>query len=245
MSAMGSFRKRMAATGGDLRDERVTAFQRQLAESWRDDPSYEPDGVLLYGSDPLVTLYPRVFERKDPVVSTPSIQFQTLINESFACGDVFTFSDGGQWMCSYKPNTHGLYHQGTIVYCNYVMRFVSPITGDAIEWPAALMNATQYNSGETGGQQLTFGSSQHIVLISLNAHTVPLDHGFRFLIDRNPVHPTAYKITQVDPTNNYKGKSGVLRWIVVEDPLRADDDLQNGIAAQDSRSQSDDEGWFR
>jgi hypothetical protein len=96
------------------------------------------------------------------------------------------------------------------------------LNGELVEYPISVLNATQYGSGQTDKWddelRMTIGTSQQIVYISFDKHTVLLDSGFRFLLDRNQTLPTAYQITQVD-TISYSdgGDKGYIQLTVIED----------------------------
>ena len=63
-----------------------------------------------------------------------------------------------------------------------------------------------------------------------NEETVYIDNDFRLLMDANLVHPTAWKVTQVDTETYAFGTHGLLRWTLMEDRLRNTDDVVNMIA---------------
>lgn len=121
------------------------------------------------------------------------------------------------WLVNSLPSDNGIYQKLIAWYCKSKLKFVSPLTGQVVEYPVYIVNATQYNSGETNKLLMTLGSSQYLVYIPYNKETIILDNGFRFLLDRNSGSPTAYKLTQVD-TASYSFKDfGLIQWTIVED----------------------------
>ncbi len=223
-----AFRKRMRAAGANLREERIRAIRANLAQTFFDDPSYVGE-VKEYWTGGVY--HPRVYESKNKAAGTVLMQFLTQHNEPFGTGDVFTLPSGESWICTYKPETYGMFHLGTIDFCNYALSL--HVGGKDRQYPVCVQNATQYNSGETRIGQLGFGSSQSLIFITAMPETIALDHGYRFLIDRNQEKPTAYRLTQIDHIHSYKGCGrGVLRWTVAEDMLRPTDDIANMVADQ-------------
>lgn len=237
-----NFKIRMQATGSNIREERISAVKAMIAETFVDDPAYAGE-VKEHWSG--VTYHPRIFENKDRAAGTPQVQFQTQYHEPFEAGDVFLLPDGEYWMCTYKPHKFGMYHQGTIDFCNYVLRIRNE-TEDIADYPIYLQNSTQYNSGETTYGQINYGSSQQLVFITATPVTIAIDHGYRFLIDRNKERPTAYRLTQIDPTHCYTGGKGILRWTLTEDMLRPTDDIGNMVADTTPAKPQDGkgDGWY-
>ena len=63
-----------------------------------------------------------------------------------------------------------------------------------------------------------------------NEETVLIDNDYRFLIDKNRLHPSAWKVAQADTENDNWGGYGLLRFMLVEDELRPADDVDNMLA---------------
>ena len=121
------------------------------------------------------------------------------------------------WMVYSKPDNNKMYEKAVAWQCKYSIRFISPISGEVVEYPVYDINSTQYGSGETAKEYMTIGSSQHLVYIPYNEETIRLDSGFRFLIDKNHEKPTAYRLAQVDPGAYACGEhDGIIQWTVVE-----------------------------
>lgn len=119
--------------------------------------------------------------------------------------------------CLFAPDNNKMYEKAIAWQCKYSIKFVSPTSGEIVEYPVYDINSTQYGSGETSEDHLTLGTSQHLIYIPYNEETIKLDSGFRFLIDKNRDNPTAYRLAQVDPGGYSCGKDdGLIQWTIVE-----------------------------
>lgn len=121
------------------------------------------------------------------------------------------------WMIYSKPDNNKMYEKAIGWQCKYSIRFISPLTGEVVEYPVYDINSTQYGTGETGKTHMTVGSANHLVYIPYNEETIRIDSGFRFLIDKNKENPTAYRLAQVDPSAYSCGENdGLIQWTIAE-----------------------------
>lgn len=74
----------------------------------------------------------------------------------------------------------------------------SILRGKFVEYPVYSTNSTQYGTGEAEKTQLAVGADQHLIYVPYNQETIMLDTQTRFLMDKNRVNPSAYRITRVD-----------------------------------------------
>lgn len=132
------------------------------------------------------------------------------------CGQYIKSKDK-YWLINGLPDDNKMYEKAAGWYCKYSIRFISPLTGEIVEYPVYDINSTQYGSGETSKNYMTLGTSQHLVYLPYNEETVKIDSGFRFLIDKNKDQPTAYRLAQVDTSSYSSGKNdGLIQWTIVE-----------------------------
>ena len=121
------------------------------------------------------------------------------------------------WMIYSMPDNNKVYEKAVGWQCKHSIRFVSPISGEIVEYPVYDINSTQYGSGETDRTYISVGSANHLVYIPYNEETIQIDSGFRFLIDKNKKNPTAYRLAQVDPISYSCGENdGIIQWTIVE-----------------------------
>ena len=117
------------------------------------------------------------------------------------------------------------------------MIFTSLVTFKTTTYTAYVHNATQYNSGERYTDYLFTISSQRLVYLPCNEETVLFDNDYRFLIDKNRLHPSAWKVAQADTENDDWGGWGLQRLMLVEDELQPTDDVEHMLA--------DNAGWIK
>lgn len=142
-------------------------------------------------------------------------------------------------------DNNGVYEKAIMFFCNYKVSFISDISGEIVSYPVHMKNATQYNSGETAREQETIGSSKFLMFIPYNEETIKIDHGKRFLIDKNQDNPTAFEITQVDTiSHNFDDDFAVIRWTLVESQFNPKTDNKELMIADYYKDENDNESWF-
>lgn len=220
MGGYQNFLRRMNAGGNTIRNEQIENALHLVRQTFADDPSYIPDGVTVWNSERII--HPRIYTQRYRSTSPAQAAIQTMIHEPIYMGDVIPWPEHGYWLCVNANNLHGIQWEGTLSYCNHMVKFYSPLTGEIVEYPISVINSTQYGSGETDRYDnklhMTIGTSQMIVYISFDEHTRLIDSGFRFLLDRNKVNPTAFEVKQAD-TISYSdgGERGYIHLTVAED----------------------------
>ena len=252
MGGFKNFLLRMQSGGNSMRGEQIENAIRLVQQTFADDPSYIVDGVTVYHTDRLI--HPRIYLHKYRATSPAQANIQTQIHEPFYVGDVIPWPDHGYWLCIESNNLHGIQWEGTLQFCNYSVNFRSPLNGEIIKYPISAINATQYGSGETyhydDELKMVVGTSQMIIYIPFDEHTIKIDSGFRFLIDRNTENPTVFMVAQAD-TISYSdnGNHGYIALTVYEDqfnPLTDNKELmvadytRNPIADHDDIADSND-----
>ena len=158
-------------------------------------------------------------------VITNSYIRQVLCNVGvLKCGQYIKIR-GSYWIVSSLPDNNGIYEKAVLWKCKYAIRFVSPLTGNIVEYPTYSLNSTQYGTGELNKTNISVGEAQHLVYLPYNEETILLDTRFRFIMDRNKKNPSVYRITQVDPVSYAVGfddavgldnEDGILQWSVLE-----------------------------
>lgn len=134
------------------------------------------------------------------------------------CGQYIKIGDG-YWMVSSLPDNNCVYEKAVLWKCKYTLRFISPLTGEVVEYPIYDTNSTQYGTGESEKERMSVGDAQHLVYIPYNEETILIDDRFRFLMDKNTQNPTAYRVTQVDPISYSVGsenEDGLIQWSIIE-----------------------------
>lgn len=141
------------------------------------------------------------------------------------CGDyVYHKQSKRYYLAVGLSDNNKMYEKCILYYCNWNLKFISPLTRKLVIYPICDLNSTQYNSGVTEKSQVRIGTAQHLIYIPYNEETVLVDHDRRFIIDKNTIKPTVYKLTQVDSVSSNYGNKGVLKWTVSEDALNLQTD---------------------
>ena len=153
--------------------------------------------------------------------------------------------NGSFWLIKDIVDNNGVYEKAIMFFCNYKINFISDVSNEIVSYPVHMKNATQYNSGETAREQETIGSSKFLIFIPYNQETIKIDHGKRFLIDKNHDDPTAFEITQVDTiSHNFDDDFAVVRWTLVESQFNPKTDNKEIMIADYYKSENDNESWF-
>lgn len=149
------------------------------------------------------------------------------------------------WLIKDIVDNNGVYEKAIMFFCNYKINFISDVSSEIVSYPGHMKNATQYNSGETAREQETIGSSKFLMFIPYNEKTIKIDHGKRFLIDKNHDNPTAFEITQVDTiSHNFSDDFAVIRWTLLESQFNTKTDNKELMIADYYKSENDNESWF-
>lgn len=61
------------------------------------------------------------------------------------CGQ-YVKHDGAFWLVSSLPDNNRIYEKAVLWKCKYSIRFVSPLTGEIVEYPVYSTNSTQYGT---------------------------------------------------------------------------------------------------
>ncbi len=198
-------------------------FQEQLDTAIGSD-------VLIY--DKRIYVEPQkvrvIIQQKTSDVYNSTVNRQILSNIGILkCGQYVKY-DGGIWMVSSFPDNNRIYEKAVLWKCKHSIHFISPLTGKIVEYPVFSENSTQYGTGEAEKTNINVGEDQHLIYIPYNEETIMLDDRFRFLMDKNLGHPTAYRITRVDPVSYAVGdefwNDGLIQWAVLEDQFNTASD---------------------
>lgn len=174
------------------------------------------DGALLNGR-PFIKS-PRMFYEKNRDNFHYRVTVEVIEKEDYFIPGDYLWYNEETWLCIESKEFHGMYCHGTFQKCNWLLKWQDKYTGKIHEYWCIDENATQYNSGEMTNKSMVFrmGSTQHILTLPYDEHTVLIETPMRFFLDRNPIHPTSYQVTQNDNTPyNYKGK-GLCRISVMQ-----------------------------
>lgn len=218
----------MQYNGGSLRQEKINSSKLMLQEIFTDDPSIVNGvylwelGVTVYDNIPQIII--RMYGRKSSAAVGVTIKFQTLIDTPINVGDIVYCSQSQEyWICTQSFNIDTIHYEGTFTLCNWMLKWQNK-SGTILEYPCYDINATQYNSGERFNEQITIGSSQHILTLPCDENTILLSTPQRFILDKNADNPTTFIVTQNDNTSYNYGTHGLVKITVYEHPFDKEKD---------------------
>ena len=156
-------------------------------------------------------------KRKVTINSTLDTTIKSVIalpGEPLCVGNHVKYNNHNYYMTECSCDD-GIYAYGKMEECTDIVRFISAYDGSIVEYPVILQNATKFNTGETPNKRLTIPSGQFTMVIPIDNHTLLIDNGFRFLIDRRTDYPSAYKVTYVD-CSTYGYDDGLLNIVLLQ-----------------------------
>lgn len=193
--------------------------------------------VLIY--DKAISAKPQqvraIVQNKTSDVYNSTTVRQILCNIGILkCGQYVKY-DGAFWLVSALPDNNRIYEKAVLWKCKHSIRFISPLTGEIVNYPVYSTNSTQYGTGESEKTHVNVGEDQHLIYLPFNQETILLDDNFRFIMDKNHVKPTVYRVTRVDPVSYAVGEEheedGLIQWSVLQDQLNmATDSIEMMIA---------------
>ena len=192
--------------------------------------SFLGSNVLIYDktihADPQMVR--AIIQNKTSDVYNSTTVRQILCNIGILkCGQ-YVKHEGAFWMVSALPDNNRIYEKAVLWKCKHAIRFVSPLTGEIVEYPVYSTNSTQYGTGESEKTHMNVGEDQHLLYIPYNKETILLDDQFRFIMDKRRDKPTVYRITRVDPVSyavgSERAEDGLIQWAVLEDQLNTEVD---------------------
>ena len=211
---------RVGNSGLSLLDEQVKDAQDTLAYGFYDDVAYAKNVFFwIPGETPQKGEHIdiKLYDKKYSGANGFSQKFLTKHSTPIEVGDyVYDESDSSYWICTEAFNIANIHYEGRLTLCNWFLRWQRS-DGTILEYPCQDMNATQYNSGESGNKYMTLGSSQHVEIVQATEDTLALASPQRFYIDRGNKIP--YVVTQNDSTTYNCGK-GICLITVMQDVNR-------------------------
>ena len=228
MNCYEKFKKKMQYNGNSLRNEKINNSKSLLRKVFIDDPSIMENvffwslGIDDYDNSPQIII--RLYNRKSSAAVGVTMKFQTLIDTPVNIGDIIYCSQFNEyWICTQSFNIDQIHYEGTFTLCNWMLKWQDN-TGKILEYPCYDINATQYNSGERFNQEITVGSSQHIITLPCDENTIQLSTPQRFILDKNNANPTTFIVTQNDNTSYNYGEKGLVKITVYEHPYNKEKD---------------------
>lgn len=142
------------------------------------------------------------------------------------------------WLIAGLVDDNHFYEKGVLYLCNYLLTWMDSAKRIHQRW-CKIESAAQYNNGETSTHNYTIRSDQVMIYMPDDEHSLMLDDGIRFIIDKrckiyerrmadgiekdtsNPI--AVYEITRVDSVLYDYQNSGYLGFIASQTEQRSDD----------------------
>lgn len=246
MRCLDRFNKKMNRSGGSLRGEQIFNSKMLLKETFHDN-SADALGIFFWELGKLkqedyeddIPISIRLYKRTFSAANGYTVKFQTEIDTPIIVGDIVYDSINDEYyICTESHNINTIHYQGKFTLCNWILKWQKD-DGTILEYPCYDINATQYNSGETGNRQFVIGTAQHMITLPYDENTVVLNTPKRFFIDRNTSNPTAYIVTQNDTTSHFIGKKGLIK-LTLAQTVRDDKKDRIDLGICDYREITDD-----
>lgn len=228
MKCLDRFNKRMALSGGSIREEYIFNTRELLRETFADDPSFASNiyfwrlGLKEYQNETSIGI--RLYDRTYSAANGVTVKFQSPYNTPITVGDiVYDKKEEQYWICTEAFNIDEIHFKGKFTLCNWILKWQNK-EGKILEYPCYDMNATQYNSGEQSNRNFTVESYQHMITLPCDENTVELSTPQRFYLDKATVNPTTFIVTQNDTTSHNYGKKGLVKLTVYAYPNNNDPD---------------------
>ena len=222
MQCLNRFNRRMALSGGSLREEYIFNTKQLLNETFADDPSFTFGiyfwklGLKEYKNENAIGI--RLYDRKFSAANGVTVKFQTMYDTPVVVGDIiYDIAKDEYLICTEAFDIDGIHFEGRFTLCNWILKWQKS-DGTILEYPCHDMNSTQYNSGEQSNRNFVIGSSQHMITLPYDENTVELSTPQRFYLDKATINPTSFIVTQNDTTSYNYGKKGLVKVTVMEHP---------------------------
>lgn len=229
MSGYDNFKLRTTLDGGNSREAKINDARHILALEFANDPSYCDS---MYQWIPGVNPHRgkkidiRLFGRKYSSANGYTVQFELQVDSLPNIGDYYFEKELNQyWICTELHHVDGIHVSGKLTMCNWFLKWQND-NGDMLSYPCNDINATQYNSGESGDKTMTLGSAQHMVTVQATPDTIILKSPQRFFVSRDYSIP--FKVTQNDTISNNYG-NGLCKITLTQDLLQPDDRPDLGL----------------
>ena len=222
-----------------MRTQGVDEVRKELKDAF--ELSIDCHEVNFGDKKQMLTICPGSSENIKEITSLP--------DETFALGSVFEWM-GVNYLVHKKDANLSLHTKGQAKRCEKELRWKDD-KGVAYSYPCCLEDATKYSTGEETGSYITVGEFQIKALVSLDANTVLIRRGQRFLIDSNAYInetiqkgfvPNAFKVTRRNIVTGVYNEEGYVEITLCEDQYNKETDNALEMIADDPQMQKDSVG---
>lgn len=222
MGVWDVYNARITAKGGTKRESAIMREKRRIRDHIVDNPSFNQ--CIIDGEDRVAT-----------ILNSDNLNIKTIISmpdEDLRHGALVEWMDNKWLIVDRDPNTT-MYTKCTMKQCNYLLKWVDPITHQICEQWSIVEDGTKYLTGEFEDRNFiaSRGDTRLSVTISRTEAALHLDRVNRFIIDDPDCHEhLAYSLTKPLRMGSVYNGDGVFRMVMQEVETTDDDNLDLLIA---------------
>lgn len=228
MNAWEKYEARMKAVGQTKRDMVLSHAKSSISRRVMDSLAYHR--VLLNGAFRDVAVINKADLSTKVIVSMP--------DERLVHGGIVDY-EGNKWLITEIDASSEVYERGLMRQCNYLLRWLDH-NGSIIEKWCIVEDGTKYLIGEKSEKMISIGDARISITIGKDEDSALIKRGMRFLVDDDFAGSThAYQVTKLNRLFNMYNGEGVYRFILTEDQLTQNDNVELMIADYYSASNVD------
>lgn len=184
ISKFDKFRKRCVCNGETIKEALINKSVHVVNSKFAKDPTYQ-----IVSINNLEDVKCRIYENNSYSKKYDSVYIQTLLSCPLSVGDLIYYDDS-YWLCTYARLENGVYYQGTIVKCNYELKWIKD--GKIHSSYCFVDN----NSLSVDDDKLVNHPDGSIIAqLPITPTTTEIVENMRFLIDIQRENPNTYKVT--------------------------------------------------
>ena len=134
-----------------------------------------------------------------------------------------------KWLVTERDANSEIYTKCIMEQCNYLLRWIDPDEKVVIERWCVIEDGTKYLTGEFGDKDMAMlrGDSRVSMTITKDEYTLKFGRNSRFIIDDyGSPEPLAYRMTKPYKLGGSFDENGVLRFVLTECNVEADDNIE-------------------
>lgn len=112
--------------------------------------------------------------------------------------------DGDIWLIETEPYNNDIYEKSICKLCNMPLRFQDKNTGEILQVPFWIEEATRYGYGITANAVLTHFDKQYHVKVPYNDATKQLKNGMRFMLEFMDNIPCCYELSKYEGVTEHR-----------------------------------------
>jgi len=201
---MDRYTARIKLHGSTQRERNISRLKDNIFKKASNNPSCKD--VKINGEDTQLII--------NSGTKTYYKEFEAFPGQKILVGDYVEWANC-IWLVYEADCDDEIYIDGKMYQCNYTQRWLNN-SGELIERPSFVLNASAYNNGETGNKIITLASNQFMVYMPIDEETLKISNGKRMFMDYSVVTPSVYKLTRPDNVSFKFGEGGITYYIFTQ-----------------------------